>query len=49
MKLGMKSQVLTSSLGVKQSRPTSSLGVKQSHNPHLDYDNLVKTGQLIKF
>ena len=42
MKLGMKSQVLTSSLGVKQSRPTSSLGVKQSHNPHLDYDTLVK-------
>jgi hypothetical protein len=36
MKLGQKSQVITSSLGVKNSKPSLSLGIKQSHNPHLD-------------
>ena len=42
MQLGVKSQVLTSSLGVKNSKPSLSLGVKQSHNPHLDFDTLVR-------
>jgi len=42
MRLGVKSQVITSSLGVKNSRPTLSVGVKQSHNPHSDVGNLVK-------
>ena len=42
MKLGIKSQFLTSSLGVKQSKIASSLGVKQSHNPYSNVDNLTR-------
>ena len=42
MKLGNKSQVVTSSLGVKNSKPSLSLGVKQSHNPQLDVSNLLR-------
>ena len=42
MKLGNKSQVVTSSLGVKNSKPSLSLGVKQSHNPQLDISNLIR-------
>ena len=42
MRLGNKSQVITSSIGVKNSKPSASLGVKQSHNPHLDVDALVR-------
>jgi len=42
MKLGNKSQVVTSSLGVKNSKPSLSLGVKQSHNPQLDISNLMR-------
>ena len=42
MKLGNKSQVVTSSLGVKNSKPSLSLGVKQSHNPQLDISNLLR-------
>ena len=42
MKLGNKSQVVTSSLGVKNSKPSLSLGFKQSHNPQLDISNLIR-------
>ena len=42
MKLGNKSQVVTSPLGVKNSKPSLSLGVKQSHNPQLDISNLIR-------
>ncbi len=39
---GRKSQAITLLLGVKNSKPSLSVGVKQSHNPHLDYDALVR-------